>query len=102
MNEATGQPPSRITPIAFAWLALILLTVTSIALGRWLQGLSVLPVLVATIIWLKAWLVARYYLEVRLSHTFIRWMVRVFIAFVPFALVITDLFGAQIAKWLTL
>ena len=102
MDSATKQPSSRVAPLAFAWLGLALLTLASIGLGNWLNGTAALPLLVAAIIWMKAGLVARYYLEVQLSHAFIRRMVMLFIAFVPLALVLTDLFGAHLAKWLTL
>lgn len=89
----------HIKPLAFTWLGLTLLTLGSVALGEWMHGMSGLPIMVAAIVWLKAWLVARYYLEVRLSRRFIRWLVWVFIAFAPLALVFTDLFGQRFAAW---
>ena len=87
------------TPLVVAWAGLVVLTLVSIALGEWLRGVPGLLLPVASIIWLKAWLVARYFLETRLTTTFIRRLVWTFIAFAPIALVITDLFGSQLAKW---
>jgi hypothetical protein len=102
MANAPKNPLSHFTLLVLAWLGLALLTLVSTGLGTWLRGASVLPLLVAAIIWVKAQLVARYYLELHSSHVFIRRLVSVFIAFVPVALVLTDLFGDQIAAWLTL
>ena len=50
----------------------------------------------------KAWLVARYFLEAQLTHNFIRRMIWIFIAFAPIALVLTDRFGRQFAAWVQL
>ena len=41
----------------------------------------------AAIIWLKAWLVAYFFLEAKRCHTFIRRLIWAFIAFAPIALV---------------
>jgi len=56
-----------------------------------------MPRLVAAITWLKAWLVAYFFLEAKLCHTFIRRLIWVFIAFAPIALTLTDMFGPQFA-----
>ena len=64
-------------------------------MDAWCPGL-LLPV--ASIIWLKARLVARYFLEAPLCTTFIRRLIWTFIAFAPIALVLTDLFGRQFAE----
>lgn len=95
--QAQPQPSHRLLPLAIAWLGLVLLTLLSIGLGDWLRGDTGLAPLVGGIIWLKAWLVARYYLETALCHGFIRRLVWIFIAFAPLALVLTDLFGRQFA-----
>lgn len=99
MESEHPQPSQRMTPLVVAWAGLVILTLVSIALGEWLRGVPGLLLPVASIIWLKAWLVARYFLETRLTTTFIRRLVWTFIAFAPIALVITDLFGSQLAKW---
>ncbi len=85
-----------------AWFSLILLTFVSLGLGEWLRQGTWLYVLVAAVIWFKAWVVARYFLETRLSHTFIRRLTWVFIAFVPVALVLTVTFGREFAEWIKL
>jgi hypothetical protein len=54
------------------------------------------------VVWLKAWLVARYFLEAPQCHVFIRRVIWTFTAFAPLALVLTDLFGQQFALWLQL
>ena len=99
------QPPAdtrALIPLALAWLALVALTLLSLGLGEWLSGADWLPALVSAVIWLKAWLVARYFLEAPLSRTFIRRVIWVFIAFSPIALVLTDTFGREIAGLLQL
>ena len=70
----TSEPSAnvRLTPLIFAWLGLVTLTLLSLGLGEWLGHAAWLPTLVAAIIWLKAWLVAYFFLEARLCHTFIR------------------------------
>ena len=100
MEIEQTQPSTRMTPLIVAWTGLVILTLTSIGLGEWFSDLPGLLFPVAAIIWLKAWLVARYFLEIPLTRPFIRRLVWIFIAFSPIALVITDLFAHQLAKWL--
>lgn len=85
-----------------AWLALVILTLLSLGLGGWLHGNDLLPVVVAAIVWVKAWLVARHFLEIHQAHPFIRRVVLGFIAFTPAALLATSLFGRHIARWAVL
>ena len=85
-----------------AWAALMALTLLSVALAGWLRGANGLPLLVAGIIWLKGWLVARHFIESHDAHPFIARMLQIFIAFVPVALVLTSFFGAWIARWASL
>lgn len=85
-----------------AWLALMVLTLASLALGEWLRGANGLPLLVAAIVWAKGWLVARHFIESHEAHPFIARMLQIFIAFVPVALVMTSFFGAWIARWASL
>ena len=100
MEPRQTSPSLCMAPLVGAWVGLVALTLLSIALGEWLRGVPGLLLPVAAIIWLKAWLIARYFLEISLTRTLIRRIVWVFIAFAPIALVITDLFGRQLAKWL--
>jgi hypothetical protein len=70
-------------PLTVAWLALVALTLISPALGRWFHGADGLPLLVAAIVWIKGWLVARHFIEARLAHPFIARVLAGFIAFAP-------------------
>lgn len=99
MTTLDSQPSTRIKPLVITWLGLVALTGLSIGLGEWLHGFASLPMLVAAIIWLKAWLVGRYFLETTLSRVLIRRLVATFIAFAPIALILTHLFGPQFAEW---
>ena len=71
-------------------------------LGQWLHGAAWLQVLVAGIVWIKGWLIARQFIEIDLAHPFIRRVMRFFIAFAPVALLLTVFFGRQFAGWATL
>ncbi len=97
MNTSDSQPSIRLAPLALAWLGLVALTLISLVLGEWVGRAPWLPSLVAAIIWLKAWLVAYFFLEAQRTHSFIRRLVWIFIAFAPIALALTDLFGRQFA-----
>ena len=88
----------RILPLFVAWFGLVSLSLLSLGLGYWLGDAPWAPALVGSIIWLKAWLVARYFLEAPLCRTFIRRLIWTFIAFAPIALVITDMFASDIAR----
>ena len=99
MRTTPDRPSTRLLPLFLAWLALVALTLASLGLGEWLGSAGWLPLLVAVIIWVKAWLVAHYFLEVRLSRALIRRIIWAFIAFAPIALALTDRFGRQFAEW---
>ena len=100
--KSAEENHASLTPLAFVWLGLVALSLLSLVLGEWIGEAAWLPVLVAAIIWLKAWLVARYFLEITQCTTFIRRLVLGFIAFAPIALVLTDTFGPQLASILQL
>jgi hypothetical protein len=102
MSAQDNLPPARLAPLVFAWLGLIGLTLFSLGLGSWLKAFSGLPTIVAAIVWLKAWLVAHYFLEAQLSRTFIRRLIWIFIAFAPIALMLTDTLGRQFADLMQL
>jgi hypothetical protein len=87
---------------AWAWLALIALTLVSLASGEWFRAASWLPLLVAALIWLKGTLVTRYFIEVQQAHPFIVWLLRLFIAFAALALLLTSYFPTHLARWTTL
>lgn len=98
---APAQSP-RLKPLFLAWLALLALTLLSLALGHWLHAASWLPLIVAGIVWLKGDLVARHFLEVGQVTPFIARLLRYFIAFTPLALILTAFFGREFARWATL
>ncbi len=102
MNQADSKTLRSMRPLLFAWAALVVLTLLSTVLGQVLKGTEGLTAMVAAIIWLKAWLVAYYFLEASHAHTFIRRLVFIFIAYAPVLLVLTDSFGAKFAAWLSL
>ena len=99
----TPSPQSaHLRPLLLAWLALVGLTLLGNQLGTLLHGAAWLQVAVAGIVWLKGYLVADRFIEMREAHLFIRNVLRGFIAFAPLALVGTAFFGARLARWATL
>lgn len=82
---------STLSVPTFAWLALLALTGISLLIGTEYGAASWMPFLVAGIIWIKATMVARYFIESRDLHPFIAWVLRVFIAFTPIGLIVTSL-----------
>ncbi len=93
---------ANLRPLIIAWLALVGLTLLGNQLGTLLHGAAWLQVAVAGIVWLKGYLVADRFIEMRAAHPFIRNVLRAFIAFAPLALVATAFFGARLARWATL
>jgi caa(3)-type oxidase subunit IV len=100
--EPIATDKSRLPTLFGAWAALAAATFASLVLGEWLPPGEWLALLVALLIGLKAWLVARYYLETGNSHAFIRRLTWAFVAFVPLALVLTVAFGDRLAAWMSL
>ena len=85
-----------------AWLALVALTLASLGLAEWCRDFAWLPLIVATIMWMKGVVVARCFIESHVAHPFIARVLKVFIAFAPIALAITAFFGNTVARWATL
>lgn len=75
-----------------AWLGLLALSFIGLVFGEHFGHTSWMPLLVAAIIWVKGTLVARYFIESHTAHPFVTWLLRVFIAVVPVALVVTAWF----------
>lgn len=96
------QPSSAIKPLFGVWLVLCILTLLSLGLGQGFHSAHWLPALVAAIVWVKGWLVSRYFIETQLATPFIRRVVAVFTAFAPLALLLTGFFGHTIARWTSL
>ena len=89
MNRTNSKFPLPV----FAWLALLALSFIGLGLGEWFGHARWMPLLVAAIIWAKGSMVARYFIESDKAHSFIAWVIRIFIAFVPVALVISAFLG---------
>jgi len=89
MDKTNDKRPFAV----FAWLGLLALTLVSLALGQRFGHASWMPLPVAAIIWVKGAVVARYFIESHQAHPFIAWVIRVFIALVPVALIVTALLG---------
>lgn len=85
-----NQTAKKLLPVP-AWLALLVLTAVSLLLGQKVGHASWMPFVVAAVIWLKGTVVARYFLESRSAHPFIAWLLRVFVAIAPVALLLTTL-----------
>lgn len=93
---------ANLRPLFVAWLVLIGLTLLGNQLGTLLHGAAWLQIAVAGIVWLKGYLVADRFIEMREAPPFIRNVLRGFIAFAPLALVATAFFGTRLARWATL
>lgn len=76
--------------LVYAWSGLLLLTAAGLLVGRAWGHASWLPFLVAGLIWLKGLVVARYFLNIDHAHPYVAWLVRIFIAFAPASLLLTD------------
>lgn len=85
-----------------AWALLVVLTLSSLGVGRSLHASAWLTPIVAAIVWLKCTLIARYFIEANHAHPFIQWALRLFIVFVPIWLLLTAWLGERIAGWTTL
>ncbi|NMG01566.1 cytochrome C oxidase subunit IV family protein [Azoarcus taiwanensis] len=96
------HPNTAYSPLFLAWTALVMLTLASIAAGRTFNDEAWLPLVIAGMVWLKASLVARYFIEAHDAPPFIRWAVRLFVGFVPFCLLLTAFWGDDIARWTSL
>lgn len=101
----TNEPKTgkvNLKPLIGAWLALVALTLLSVGLSHWVVDARWLAVMVAAIVWVKGWLVARAFIESRVAVPFIRRLLDVFIALAPIALLLTGFFGRDFARWTAL
>ena len=94
IDSTNTAQSSALAPLTYAWLGLVV--------GQWFRGVGWQPLLVAAIVWVKSWLVCRYFIESHLAHPFITKVMRAFILFAPIALILTAFFGSQFARWATL
>ncbi len=88
--------------ITAAWLALVALTLASLGLSEWFRDVAWLPLVVASIMWLKGYVIARCFIESHIAPPFIARVLSAFIAFAPLALLGTAYFGPQLARLSTL
>ncbi|MBK8318559.1 MAG: hypothetical protein IPP59_12025 [Betaproteobacteria bacterium] len=102
IDSTNTAQSSALAPLTYAWLGLVLLTLFGLGVGQWFRGIGWQPLLVAAIVWVKSWLVCRYFIESHLAHPFITKVMRAFILFAPIALILTAFFGSQFARWATL
>ncbi|WP_420473494.1 hypothetical protein [Noviherbaspirillum sp. ST9] len=79
--------------LTLAWLGLLFLSAAGLAAGLRAGHASWLPIIVAALIWLKGWLVTRYFLNAAEAHPYVTWLLRIFTAFAPAALVLTTTLG---------
>ncbi len=96
------KPADHSRSLTYAWLGLVALTLVSLGLGEWFRDADWLPLLVAAIIWIKGTAVAFRFIEIGVTHPFIRRVVQAFIAIPPLALLATAYFGGTLARWATL
>lgn len=102
MAQPHSSAKVNLVPLIRAWAILLMLTLFSIGLsrrgidGRWLA------VLVAAIVWIKGWLVARAFIESRNAIPFIRFLLNGFAALAPIALLLTGFLGREFARWTAL
>lgn len=102
MESIERKPATSLRPLVLTWLALVGLTLLSPQLGNGVGGQEAVQLIVAAIIWIKGHLVARYFIEAELAHSFLRKVLRFFIAFAPIAIVLTTFFGASFARFASL
>lgn len=94
--------PTTTRSLTLSWLALIGLTFTGALLGEAGQSGFWVTLSVAVMMAVKGRLVIDQFLELGSAHTSIRALVRLFANVIPALVVITYLFGPQIARLTTL
>lgn len=92
----------RFKRLTASWLALVVLTLLSLALSEGYRNAPWLPAWVAVIIGLKGQLVARSFIESHHAHPFISRLVGGFTCIAPLALLATAYCGDTLARWATL
>ncbi|HRW59827.1 MAG TPA: hypothetical protein P5340_04160 [Defluviicoccus sp.] len=102
MESIERKPATSLRPLVLTWLVLVGLTLLSPQLGNGVGGQEAVQLIVAAIIWIKGHLVARHFIETELAHSFLRKVLRFFIAFAPIAIVLTTFFGASFARFASL
>ncbi|MBS0371660.1 MAG: hypothetical protein JSS57_20950 [Proteobacteria bacterium] len=96
------ESAAALAPLVKTWLGLLALTGLSLVLGHGLHGQAGLQWLVAALLWLKGWLVIHHFIEADSAHPLIRRVLYGFITITPALLLVTALFGRQLARLTTL
>ena len=102
MKTNVAARSAKLTPLVLSWFALVCLTFLGLGLSSGALRGAGFQLLVAALVWLKGWIVARYFIESHVAHPFIATVVRVFILCVPLALVLTAWLGERFARLATL
>lgn len=84
------MPALQKVTLASAWIGLLFLTLVGLLAGGLWEHTSGLPLFVAALIWIKGWMVGRYFLNIDDAHPYVAWLVRIFTVFAPVALLLTD------------
>ena len=74
-----------------AWFALVVLTAVSLMLTHRGDGVSTSAIVVAALVWIKAQIVARRFLELGHASPVFQWVVNVFTAYGPLGLIVIGL-----------
>jgi len=85
--------------IIFAWISLVLLTLGSTMLGQTEQSGFWIIVLISTLIMIKGRIVVEFFLEAGTTRSTIRKILRFYTILWPLLIIITYLFGSQIATF---
>lgn len=94
--------PNSLTSLTLAWVCLLGLTALSLLLGNTLHGQTWLQLLVAGILWLKAWIVIRHFIQANATHRFLRNVLYGFIGVTPVCIVLLGFWGAAFARFASL
>jgi len=85
--------------IVLAWISLVLLTLGSTLIGKVEQSGFWITVLISALIMIKGRIVVEFFLEAGTTRTYIRRVLRFYTIFWPLLIIITYLFGPEIAKF---
>lgn len=86
-----NKPASNNKGAVLAWLALILLSAASLMLTHQGSGVSASALIVAALVWIKAQIVARRFLELGHASPTFQWAINIFMAYGPLGLVVIAL-----------
>jgi len=85
--------------IIFAWISLVILTLGSTLVGKVEQSGFWLTVLISILIMIKGRIVVEFFLEANTTPKATRRVLRFYTVFWPLLIIITYLFGPEIAKF---